>query len=183
MALKLENKQAIVAEVNAAATNALAAVLSDYRGLTVSQMTEMRAKARQSGVYLRVVRKKLARRAMQGTDYECLNDALVGPTMLAFSQQDPGAAARLIKECAKDYQALQVKALSVGGQLFGPTDIDRLASLPTRDEALALLMSVMLAPITKLARTFNEVPGKLVRTLAAIRDQKEAGGGDATAGA
>jgi len=183
MALKLENKQAIVAEVNAAATNALAAVLSDYRGLTVSQMTEMRAKARQSGVYLRVVRNTLAKRAIQGTDYECLNDALVGPTMLAFSQQDPGAAARLIKECAKDYQALQVKALSVGGQLFGPTDIDRLASLPTRDEALALLMSVMLAPITKLARTFNEVPGKLVRTLAAIRDQKEAGGGDAAAGA
>lgn len=183
MALNLESKQAIVAEVNQAATNALAAVLSDYRGLTVSQMTEMRAKARQSGVYLRVVRNTLAKRAMQGTDYECLNDALVGPTMLAFSREDPGAAARLMKECAKDYEKLEVKALSLGGQLFGPADIDRLASLPTRDEALAQLMSVMLGPITKLARTLNEVPAKLVRTLAAVRDQKEAGGGDAAAGA
>jgi len=181
MALNLENKQAIVAEVNEAAKSALAAVLSDYRGLTVAQMTEMRAKARQTGVYLRVVRNTLARRAIQGTDYECLDQALVGPTMLAFSQEDPGSAARLIKDCAKDYQALEVKALSVGGQLFGPADIDRLALLPTRDEALSLLMSVMLAPITKLARTFNEVPGKLVRTVAAIRDQKEAEGGDAVA--
>jgi large subunit ribosomal protein L10 len=176
MALKLEHKQAIVAEVNEAATNALAAVLSDYRGLTVSEMTEMRAKARQTGVYLRVVRNTLAKRAIEGTEYECLNDALVGPTMVAFSQEDPGSAARLMKDCAKAYEALEVKAFSVGGQLFGPGDIDRLALLPTRDGALALLMSVMLAPITKLARTFNEVPGKLVRAVAAVKDQKEAEG-------
>ena len=176
MALKLEQKQAIVAEVSEAAAKALAAVLGDYRGLTVSQMTDMRAKARQSGVYLRVVRNSLAKRAIAGTEYECLNDALIGPTMVAFSQDDPGSAARLMKACAKDYDALEVKALSIGGQLFGPEDIDRLALLPTRDEALALLMSVMLAPITKLARTFNEVPGKLVRVVAAVRDQKEAEG-------
>jgi len=174
MALRLADKQAIVAEVNEAATNALSAVVSDYRGLTVEQMTAMRAKARASGVYLRVVRNTLAKRAVEGTEYECLTEALVGPTMFAFSQEDPGAAARLLKDYAKEFDALEVKALSIGGQLLGPGDLDRVASLPTRDEAIALLMAVMQAPITKLARTMNEVPGKLVRTLAAVRDQKQA---------
>jgi len=174
MAMKLEQKQEIVAEVNRAANSALSAVISDYRGLTVSQMTQLRAKARESGVYLRVIRNTLARRAVAGTEYECLVDALVGPTLLAFSQEDPGSAARLLKDYAKQYEALEIKALSVGGRMYGPEEIDRLAKLPTRDEALSLLMSVMLAPVTKLARTLNEVPGKLVRTIAAVRDQKEA---------
>lgn len=174
MALRLEQKQAIVAEVNEAAQNALAAVLSDYRGLTVAEMTEMRAKARANGVYLRVIRNTLAKRAIEGTEYECLDEAFVGPTMVAFSQEDPGAAARLIKDCAKEFDALEVKALSIGGELLEASQLDRVATLPTRDEALALLMSVMQAPVAKLARTFNEVPGKLVRTLAAVRDQKQA---------
>jgi large subunit ribosomal protein L10 len=174
MALRLADKQAIVAEVNEAANNSLAAVVSDYRGLTVEQMTEMRTKARESGVYLRVVRNTLARRAVEGTQYECLTEALVGPTMFAFSQEDPGSAARLLRDCAKEYEALEVKALSIGGQLLEAGDIDRLAMLPTRDEAIALVMAVMLAPVTKLTRTLNEVPGKLVRTVAAVRDQKEA---------
>ena len=174
MALRLADKQAIVAEVNEAASSALSAVVSDYRGLTVDQMTQMRAKARENGVYLRVVRNTLAKRAIEGTEYECLIDALVGPTMFAFSREDPGSAARLIKDWSRDFQALEVKALAIGGQVFGPGDIDRLAKLPTRDEALSLLMAVMLAPVTKLARTLNEVPGKLVRTVAAIRDQKQA---------
>ena len=174
MALRLEQKQAIVSEVNEAAKTALAAVLSDYRGLTVAQMTDMRAKARASGVYLRVVRNTLARRAIQGTEYECLGDALVGPTMVAFSQEDPGAAAKLIKDCAKTFDALEVKALSIGGELLEASQIDRLATLPTREQGLAILMGVMQAPVVKLARTLNEVPGKLVRTLAAVRDQKEA---------
>lgn len=174
MALRLADKQAIVAEVNEAATSALSAVVSDYRGLTVDQMTQMRAKARENGVYLRVVRNTLAKRAIEGTEYECLSETLVGPTMFAFSQEDPGSAARLVKDWSKEYQALEVKALSIGGQLIDPADIDRVAKLPTRDEALALLMAVMLAPVTKLARTLNEVPGKLVRTVAAIRDQKQA---------
>lgn len=173
MALRLEQKQAIVAEVNDAAKNALAAVLSDYRGLTVAEMTDMRAKARENGVYLRVIRNTLAKRAIQGTDYECLSAVLVGPTMLAFSREDPGSAARLIKDCAKSYGALEVKALSIGGELLEASQLDRLASLPTRDEALAQLMSVMQAPVAKLARTLNEIPGKLVRTLAAVRDQKQ----------
>ncbi len=173
MALRLEEKQAIVAEVNQAAGAALSAVVSDYRGLTVSQMTNLRVKARESGVYLRVIRNTLARRAVEGTDYECLHEAFTGPTLLAFSQEDPGAAARLLKDYSKDHEALKVRALSVGGVLYGAEDIDRLATLPTLDEARALLMSVMLAPITKLARTFNDVPGRVVRVVAAVRDQKQ----------
>jgi large subunit ribosomal protein L10 len=173
MALRLEEKQAIVAEVNEAAGAALSAVVSDYRGLTVSQMTELRVKARDSGVYLKVIRNTLARRAVEGTDYECLNDAFVGPTLLAFSQEDPGAAARLIKDYAKEHEALKVRALSLGGQLYGAEDIDRLAKLPTLDEARSLLMAVMQAPIAKLVRTFNDVPGRVVRVVAAVRDQKQ----------
>ena len=174
MALKLEQKQSIVAEVNEAAGKALSAVVADYRGLTVGQMTELRAKARASGVYLKVIRNTLAKRAMLGTDYECLKTALVGPTLVAFSQQDPGAAARLLKEYSKTFVRLEVKALSIGGVLLGADQLDRVATLPTRDEALSLLMAVLQAPIAKLARTLNEVPAKLVRTVAAVRDQKEA---------
>jgi large subunit ribosomal protein L10 len=174
MALKLEHKQEIVAEVNEVAGKALSAVLADYRGLTVTQMTEMRTKARASGVYLRVIRNTLAKRAVEGTEHECLKSALVGPTLVAFSQEDPGAAARLMKEYAKTFEKLEVKALSIGGVLLGADQLDRVATLPTRDEALSLLMAVMQAPIAKLARTLNEIPGKLVRTLAAVRDQKEA---------
>jgi len=174
MALKLENKQAIVAEVNEAAGKAMSAVLADYRGLTVDQLTQLRAKARKSGVYVKVVRNTLARRAVQGTSFECLDPALVGPTLLAFSLEDPGSAARLLRDCAKDFEKLEVKAVSVGGALLSADQLERVAKLPTRDEALALLMAVLQAPIVKLARTLNEVPGKLVRTVAAIRDQKEA---------
>lgn len=174
MALKLEQKQQIVAEVNEAAGSALSAVLADYRGLTVAEMTEMRAKARDNGVYLRVVRNTLARRAVEGTEYECLNDAFTGPTLVAFSQDDPGSAARLLKDCAKEYDALDIKALSIGGEVLGPDQVDRVAKLPTKDEAIAMLMSVMQAPVAKFVRTLNEVPGKLVRTLAAVKDAKDA---------
>ena len=174
MALRLADKQAIVAEVNQAASSALSAVVSDYRGLTVEQMTALRAKAREAGVYLRVVRNTLAKRAIEGTECECLVESLVGPTMFAFSQEDPGSAARLINDYAKEFEALEVKALSVGGELFSADDIGRIAKLPTKDGAIALFMAVMLAPVTKLARTFNEVPGKLVRTIAAVQDQKQA---------
>lgn len=174
MALRLEQKQAIVAEVSEAAGSALSAVLADYRGLTVEQMTELRAKARGAGVYLKVIRNTLAKRAVDGTEHECLKEALVGPTLLAFSHEDPGSAARLLKDFAKNFEALEVKALSIGGELLGADQLSRVASLPTRDEALATLMAVMQAPIVKLARTLNEVPGKLVRTVAAVRDQKQA---------
>lgn len=176
MALRLEQKQEIVAEVNEEAVKALSAVLADYRGMTVTQMTNMRKRARESGVYLRVIRNTLARRAVEGTEFECLKEALTGPTLLAFSKDDPGAAARLLKDCAKEYEKLQVKALSIGGKLLAASDLDRLAKMPTRDQALSMLMATLQAPIAKLARTMNEVPGKLVRTIAAIRDQKQAVG-------
>ncbi len=176
MALKLEQKQDIVAEVNEAAGKALSAVLADYRGMTVTQLTAMRAQARESGVYLKVIRNTLARRAVKGTDFECLDQALVGPTLLAFSQEDPGSAARLMKRYATEIEHLQVKAVAISGQMFGADQLERVSKLPTRDEAIAMLMSVMQAPIAKLARTLNEVPGKLVRTLAAVKDQKQAAG-------
>jgi large subunit ribosomal protein L10 len=173
MALRLEQKEAIVAEVSRVAESALSVVLADYRGLDVGAMTAMRAKARTSGVYLKVVRNTLARRAVKGTEFECLDEALVGPTLLAFSQNDPGAAARLLQDFTKVHATLQVKALSIGGTLFGADALDRVAKLPTRDEALALLMAVIQAPVSKLARTLIEVPGKLVRTVAAIGEQKQ----------
>ncbi|MBU59317.1 MAG: 50S ribosomal protein L10 [Alcanivorax sp.] len=173
MPLNLEDKRAIVVSVNAAAAEALSAVVADYRGLSVSEMTALRVKARETGVYLKVVRNTLAKRAVEGTEYECLSDSLVGPTILAFSQADPGAAARLIKDFAKDHDALEVKALAVGGVAYEAKDIDVLAKLPTRDEALAQLMSVMQAPVAKFVRTVNEVPGKFVRTVAAVKDKKQ----------
>lgn len=173
MAIGLEDKKAIVAEVNEAASGALSVVLADYRGITSAGMTGLRAKARSENVYVKVVRNTLARRAVEGTEFECIKDALVGPTLLAFSLEDPGAAARLLKDFAKENKAFEIKALAVGGELLGADQIDRLASLPTRDQALAMLMSVMIAPVTKLARTFKEVPAKVTRVVAAVRDQKQ----------
>ena len=174
MALKLEDKKAIVAEVADVAAKALSAVAADYRGLTVAEMTELRAKARKSGVYLRVIRNTLARRALQDTDFACLNDSLVGPMFLAFSQEDPGAAARLLKEAASSYEKLTIKALALGDRLLSPKDIDVVATLPTRDQAIATLMSMMQAPVTKLVRTLAEPCAQCARVLAAIRDKKAA---------
>ncbi|RRQ22469.1 50S ribosomal protein L10 [Thiohalobacter thiocyanaticus] len=173
MALSLEQKKTVVAEVSEVAASAYSAVAAEYRGLTVDQMTALRRKARESGVYVRVVKNTLARRAVQGTEFECISDSLVGPLMLAFSQEDPGSAARVIKDFAKEHDQLQVRFVSVSGELLPANDLERLAKLPTRDEALSILMMLMKAPAEKLARTLNEVPGKLVRTVAAIRDQKE----------
>ena len=173
MALKLEQKETIVEEVNEVAGSAISAVLADYRGLTVQEMTVLRAKARASNVYLKVVRNTLARIAVDGTSFECLKEALVGPTILAFSQEEPGSAARLLRDSIKEFEQLEVKALSIGGNLLPADDLEKVAELPTRDEAIAILMALMLAPVAKLTRTFNEVPGKLVRTLAAIRQLKE----------
>ena len=173
MALGLEDKKAIVAEVSEVAESALSAVIADYRGLTVGQMTALRKQAREGGVYLKVVRNTLARRAVEGTEFECMQEALVGPTVLAFSQEDPGAAARLIKDFAKENAELEVKALSISGQLLGAEQIDVLAKMPTLDQARAMLMSVMIAPVTKLARTLNEFPGSITRVMAAVADEKK----------
>lgn len=173
MALKLEDKKKIVADVNKVATEALSLVVADARGVTVAKMTELRAKARAENVYLHVVRNTLARLAVEGTEFEVAKSAFTGPSLLAFSVEDPGAAARLLKDFAKDEDNFEVKALSVGGELLAADQIDRLANLPTRDQALGLLANVMLAPVTKLVRTFNEVPTKVTRVVAAVRDQKK----------
>ena len=164
MALRLEDKQAIVAEVNVAAKAALSAVVADSRGVTVGAMTELRAQARANGVYLRVIRNTLARRAVEGTDFACLTDTFTGPTILAFSNEHPGAAARLLKDFAKANEKFEVKGLAFEGEFIEAAQIDRLATLPTYEEAIAKLMATMK----------EAAAGKLVRTLAAIRDQKEA---------
>ncbi len=173
MPLRLDDKKAIVADVSETAANALSLVVADSRGCTVSQMTDLRKQAREASVYLRVVRNTLARRAVQGTEFECAEGSFTGPSLLAFSMEDPGAAARIIKDFSKENSKLEVRALAVGGKLLDAGQLDVLAKLPTRDQALSMLMSVMQAPIGKLARTLNEVPGKLVRTVAAVRDQKQ----------
>ncbi len=173
MTLRLEEKQTIVAEVNGVASKALAVVTAEYRGLTVEQMTRLRAKARNAGVYLRVVRNTLARRALENTAFDSLRESLVGPLLLAFSLEEPASAARLIRDFAKEYEKLAVKAFVFEGILLGAKDLDRLANLPTRNEALASLMGVMKAPIAKFVRTLAEPHAKLARTLAALRDQKQ----------
>jgi len=169
----LKEKQAIVAEVNETASKALSAVMADYRGVSVGDMTALRKSARENGVQVRVIRNTLARRAFEGTDFECMGDVLLGPNILAFSLEDPGAGARLFKDFAKQNQKFEIKALSVGGKLLPADQIDRLAKLPTREEALALLMAVMQAPVVKLARTLNDIPGRVTRAVAAVRDQKQ----------
>lgn len=173
MVLKLEGKKTIVNEVGEVAKQALSLVAAEYSGLTVSQMTALRKSARESGVYMRVVRNTLARRAFEGTQFACIQASLVGPLLLAFSKEEPGAAARLIKAFIKDNEQLKVKALALDNQVLPPESLDKLASLPTRSEAIALLMSVMKAPITKLAQTLAGPQTKLVRTLAAVRDAKQ----------
>ena len=175
MSLTLEEKKTIVSEVSEVAAAAHSAVAAEYRGITVEDMTALRSEARSGGVYLRVVKNTLARRAVEGTDFECMKEGFVGPLILAFSQDDPGGAARVIEKFAKTNKKLDVKLVSLGGKLLQPSDIKAVASLPTKDEAIAQLMSVMKAPAEKLVRTMNEVPGKMVRVLAAVKDQKEAG--------
>jgi large subunit ribosomal protein L10 len=172
MPLSFDEKKAVVAEVADVAGSAHAAVAADYRGLTVHEMTDLRQKARAQNVYLKVVKNTLARRAVEGTDFECMSEGLTGPLMLAFSTEDPGSAARVIKEYAKTTSKLEVRAVAIGGQVYGAEELDRVATLPTRDEALAKLAGTLRAPLDKFARTLNEVPGKLVRTVEAVRAQK-----------
>ena len=160
-------------DVAAVAKRALSLIAAEYAGLTVAQLTGLRKSAREKGVTMRVVRNTLARRALKGSSFECLEKELVGPLLLAFSEEDPGAAARLIKEFIRENEKLKVKALAIDNQLLPPDGLNKLASLPTRLEAIAQLMSVIQAPITQLVRTMAAPQVKLVRTLAAIRDQKE----------
>jgi large subunit ribosomal protein L10 len=173
MALNLEQKKEVVAELANVAAKAHSLVAAEYAGLTVGQLTDLRAKARQSGVYLKVAKNTLVSRAVQGTEFECVKDALVGPMLYAFSQEDPGAAGRLIKDFAKANERLKAKLVAIGGQMYPASHVDRLASLPTRDQALAMLLGVMKAPIEKFVRTLIEPAALVTRAVAAVRDQKK----------
>jgi len=158
MALNLDDKKALVAEVSKVAATAQSVVAAEYRGLTVGQMTDLRSKARAQGVYMRVVKNTLARKAVAGTAFENIGPILKGPLVLAFSKDDPGAAARVLKAFAKDHDKLIATAVSLGGQLLPGKDLDKVAALPTRDQALAQLMGVMRAPIQKLVGTLAATP-------------------------
>lgn len=172
--LSLQEKQAIVAEVAKVANVAQSAIAAEYRGLTVVQMTKLRKEARNAGVYLRVAKNTLVRRAVQGTSFACMSDALIGPLVFAFSQNDPASAARVMRDFAKDNDKLVVKVVALGGKLLSPSAVEALARMPTRDQALSILMATMKAPITMFVRTLAEPNNKLARTLAAVRDQKQA---------
>lgn len=174
MALRLDDKKALVAEVNEVAQRALSAVATEYRGLAAGKFDLLRVKARQNGVYLRVVKNTLARRAVAGTEFECLTPALVGPLVLGFSLEDPGAVGRLMKDFVKENEVMVVKAVAVGGTLYGAKDLERLASLPTKEQAIAMLMGTLQAPVSKFVRTLAEPTAQFVRTVKAVADQKGA---------
>lgn len=173
MPLKLEGKKAIVAEVATHAQGALSLFAAEYSGMTVGQLTELRKSARDSGMYLRVVRNTLARRALEGTKFVPMQDSLVGPLILAFTKDDPGAAARMFQDFTKKCDKFRITALSLGGEALPASALAKVASMPTREGALAQLLGTMMAPITQFVRTLNEPHAKLVRAFAAVGEQKK----------
>jgi large subunit ribosomal protein L10 len=174
VAMNLEGKKAVVAEVAEIASSAYSAVAAEYHGLSVTDMTALRVAARNENVYLRVVRNTLAKRAVEGTDFACMQEGMTGPLVFGFSQEDPGAVARVMGAFAKENDKLEIKMVSLGGKLLPATDIDKLAKMPTKDQAIGILMGTMKAPIEKFVRTLVAPTSKMVRTVAAIRDAKEA---------
>ena len=182
MALRLEDKKALVSEVNEVALRAHSVVAAEYRGLTVAQLTDLRDKTRASRVYMRVAKNNLARgaipatqeEAVAGTQFAGAGDKPTGPLIRAFSEDDPGAAARLVRGFAKDHQKLVPTLVSLGGSVLPGKDLERVANLPTKEQALAQLLGVLKAPIGKFVRTLAEPHAKLVRTIAAVKDQKQA---------
>lgn len=173
MALRLNDKKVIVEEVAEQAKKSVSAIGADFSGLAVNDITRLRKEAREQGVYMKVVRNTLAIRAIKGTQFECMQDALKGPMLLGFCQDDPGAPARLMKAFAKDNNRLEVKVLSIGGQVYGADAMDRIAALPTKQEALGKLASVIQAPVSKLVRTIAETYTKVVRVINAVAEQKK----------
>ena len=171
MGLSLEQKQAMVSEVSGQLKGAQAVIVAEYRGLNVELVTQLRTRARKSGLYLRVLKNTLARRAVQGTPFEKLTDEMYGPLMYGITQ-DPVAGAKVMSEFAKDNEHFVIKAGAMPGNLMSAKDVKALALLPSRDELLAKLMGTMQAPVAQLVRTMNEVPARFARTLAAVRDAK-----------
>jgi large subunit ribosomal protein L10 len=174
MALTFAQKERVVAEVAEVAKTAHSAVGAEYRGLSVEALTQLRVEARKAGVYVRVVKNTLAKRAIAGTDFACMDEGLTGPLVLAFGQNDPGSVGRVVEKFAKEHSEFKVRLIALGGQTLDASELSKLAKMPTYDEAISQLMAVMKAPVQKLASTMNEVPSKLVRTVAAVRDAKEA---------
>ena len=173
MGLNIEQKKAVVAEVSAQVAKAQAIVVAEYRGLEVGNMTELRREARKSGIYLRVLKNTLARRAVSGTPFEKLSDQLTGPLIYGISS-DPVAAAKLLDQFAKGNEKFVIRAGAMPNAVISAREVKALASLPSREELLARLLGAMQAPIAQFARTLNEVPSRFVRTLAAVRDRQQA---------
>lgn len=173
MALTFEQKKALVTEVTDVVSKANAAIVAEYRGLSVSQMTNLRSEARKNGVYVRVLKNTLAKRVVEGSEFECLNEHFIGPIVLAVSE-DPVAVAKVFDNFDKNHEKFLIKAGAMNGALMNEAQIKALAKLPSRDELLAKLLGTMQAPIAKFVQTLNEVPGKFVRTLDAYRESKEA---------
>ena len=172
MSLNIEGKKEVVAEMSERLKKAQTVVLAEYRGIKVEDITVLRRQARASGVYLRVLKNTLARRAVQGTPFEKLSDQMVGPLAYGISD-DPVAAAKVLHAYAKGNDKLVIKGGAMSGQVMSAKEVGQLATMPSREELLAKLMGTMQAPVAKLVQTLNEVPGKFVRTVAAVRDQKE----------
>lgn len=172
MPLNLEQKKEIVRIVSEKARTSISAIVVEYRGTTVEEMTKLRIEVRKKDMFLKVVPNNLAKRAFEGTDFSCLEKALVGPVLLIFSTEEPGAPAKLIKEFSKANEKLKAKAIAIGSQYYAANDLDRIANMPNRNEALSQLVSVMQAPISKFVRTLAEPQAKFVRLLAAIKDKK-----------
>lgn len=173
MGLNLDDKKAVVAEVSAELANAQAVIIAEYRGLEVGKVTDLRAKARESGVYLRVLKNTLVRRAVTGTPFEALAPQMVGPLIYAISA-DPVAPAKVMNEFAKTNDLLVLKAGAMPNYVMDVDGVKALATMPSREELLATLLGTMQAPVAKFVRTLNEIPGKFVRTLAAVCEAKEA---------
>ena len=174
MALTREEKERIVSEVKEVADKASSLVVSDARGLKVSELSEIRKQGTEAGIHIQIIKNSLAKLAFEGTDFGCTSETLQGPSLFAFSFDEPGAAAKLLKTYAKNFEALEIKALSVEGKLLGAEQIDVLAKLPGREEAITLIAAVLQAPISKFATLLNEVPSKLARVLQAVHDNKQA---------
>lgn len=174
MAMNLDGKKAVVAEVAEVASSAYSAVAAEYRGLSVSDMTGLRVAARKDNVYLRVIRNTLAKRAVEGTDFACMQEGMTGPLVFGFSQEDPGAVARVMSDFAKENDKLEVKMVSLGGKLLATSYLEKLAKMPTKNQAIGILMGTIKAPIEKFVHTLVAPTSKMVCTLAAVRDAKEA---------
>ena len=173
MALNLAQKKALVADVNAVAASSLSAVIAEYRGLTVAEMTDLRTEARNAGVYMKVVKNSLARRAVEGTPFECIQPSLRGPLLLAFSREDPGSAARVVKGFSREHPNLATVSVAVGGELYDATSLDRVAALPNLDEARAMLLRTLNGPMTQFVRLLSEPGSMLARALKERGEQAE----------